>query len=82
MNRRIGQQVRTEDFLGRVVAVLGPAVKDRIKLTCNQGMLVEVQLNLSADLKPGADLEKLLENAPLQGKSNCGDTFLVDAIGQ
>jgi len=82
MNRRIGQQVRTEDFVTRVVAVLGTAARDRIKLSCNQGMLVEVQLNLSADLKPSDDLEKLLVNAPPQGKSNCGDTFRVDAIGQ
>jgi len=82
MNRRIGQQVRTEDFLARVVAVLGTAAKDRIKLSCNQGMLVEIQLNLSASLTPGIDLEKLLPDAPVQGKSNCGETFLVDAIGQ
>ncbi len=82
MNRRIGQQVRTEDFITRVAAVLGPAAKDRIKLSCSQGMLVEIQLNLSAELVPGIDLEKLLQNAPAQGKSNCGETFLVDAIGQ
>lgn len=82
MNRRIGQQVRTDDFINRVTAVLGAAAKDRIKLNCNQGMLVEIQLNLSASLTPGIDLEKLLPDAPVQGKSNCGETFLVDAIGQ
>ncbi|UJP04581.1 MAG: ribonuclease T, partial [Nitrosomonas sp.] len=82
MNRRIGQQVRSEDFINRAAAVLGLAARDRIKLNCSQGMLVEIQLNLSADLAAGTDLEKLLANAPVQGKSNCGDTFLVDAIGQ
>ena len=82
MNRRIGQQVRTDDFINRVTAVLGAAAKDRIKLNCNQGMLVEIQLNLSASLTPGIDLEKLLPDAPVQGRSNCGETFLVDAIGQ
>jgi len=82
MNRRIGQQVRTEDFLNRVAAVLGSAARERIKLNCDQGMLVEIQLSLIADLIPGADLEELIVNAPAQSNSNCGETFHVDPIGQ
>ena len=83
MNRRINQQVRTEDFLNRLEAVLGSAARDRIKLNCNQqGMMVEIQLSLSGDLIAGADLEKLIMNAPVQEKSNCGETFRVDRIGQ
>lgn len=82
MNRRIGQQVHTEDFLNRIAAVLGSAARDRIKLNCDQGMLVEIQLSLIADLTPGADLEKLIVNAPAQSNSNCGETFRVDPIGQ
>lgn len=82
MNRKIGQQVRTEDFINRVIAVLGPAARDRISLSCVKGMLVEVRLNLSLNLAYGTDLEKLIPEAPLQGKSDCGETFLVDAIGQ
>lgn len=82
MNRKIGQQVRTEDFLIRVAAVLGSTARDRIKLNCDQGMLVEIQLSLIADLTPGADLEKLIVNAPVQSSSNCGETFRVDPIGQ
>jgi len=39
-------------------------------------------LNLSADLIPGADLDKLIMDAPTQEKSNCGETFRVDRIGQ
>jgi ribonuclease T2 len=82
MNRRIGQQVRTEDFLNRIAAVLGSASRERIKLSCNQGLLVEVQLSLVTDLSPGADLEKLMVDAPVQGNSNCGDDFRVDPIGR
>jgi len=82
MNRRIGQQVRTEDFLNRIAAVLGSAARERIKLNCNQGMLVEIQLSLIADLIPGTDLEKLIADAPAQSNSNCGETFRVDPIGQ
>lgn len=82
MNRRIGQQVRTEDFLNRIAAVLGSSARERIKLSCDQGMLVEIQLSLIADLTPGADLEKLIINAPAQSNSNCGETFRVDPIGQ
>ncbi len=82
MNRRIGQQVRTEDFLNRMAAVLGSTAPERIKLKCDQGMLVEIQLSLIAELNPNADLEKLIANAPTQSDSNCGETFRVDAIGQ
>lgn len=82
MNRRIGQQVRTEDFLNRIAAVLGSSARERIKLNCDQGMLVEIQLSLIADLTPGTDLEKLIINAPAQSNSNCGETFRVDPIGQ
>lgn len=82
MNRRIGQQVRTEDFLNRVAAVLGSAARERIKLSCDQGMLVEIQLSLIANLTPGADLEKLIVDAPAQSSSNCGDAFRVDPLGQ
>ncbi len=82
MNRRIGQEVRTEDFIDRVAAVLGSSARERIKLDCKQGMLVEVQLSLNTDLSRGADLEKLIMNAPVQGKSSCGETFRVDRIGQ
>jgi len=82
MNRKIGQQVRTEDFISRIIAVLGPAAKDRISLTCDKGMLIEVRLNLSISLAYGTDLEKLIPEAPLQAESDCGEAFLIDAIGQ
>lgn len=82
MNRRIGQQVRTEDFLDRLAAVLGSATRDRVKLKCEQGMLVEIQISLETELTLGEDLEKLIVNAPVQSGSNCGATFRVDPIGQ
>lgn len=81
MNRRIGQSVRTRDFLDRLSAVLGPAARERVKLKCEQGMLVEVQMNLIADLTLGNDLEKLIANAPPQSGSNCGLSFQIDPIG-
>lgn len=81
MNRRIGQTVRTEDFLNRITAVLGAAARERIKLKCEQGMLVEVQIGLTADLTLGKDLEKLIEQAPKQSGSSCQETFYIDAIG-
>jgi ribonuclease T2 len=82
MNRRIGQQVRTKDFLNRLAAVLGAAAPERVKLRCEQGMLVEVQMNLIAELMLGEDLEKLMANAPAQSGSNCGATFQIDPIGR
>ncbi|SDY94794.1 ribonuclease T [Nitrosomonas sp. Nm33] len=81
MNRKIGQQVRTEDFLNRIVAVLGPAARDRVKLKCEQGMLVEVQISLIADLARGKELEQLIAQAPKQTPSTCKEAFFVDPIG-
>lgn len=81
MNRRIGQSVRTDDFLNRLAAVLGAAARERVKLKCEQGMLVEVQMSLGAELTMGEDLERLMANAPVQSGSNCGAAFQIDAIG-
>jgi ribonuclease T2 len=81
MNRRVGQQVRTGDFLDRLTAVLGSSARDRIKLKCERGMLVEIQMSLDAELTLGEDLETLIANAPVQSGSNCGATFQVDPIG-
>ncbi|WP_090692291.1 ribonuclease T [Nitrosomonas sp. Nm34] len=81
MNRRIGQQVRTEHFLNHLTAVLGAAARERVKLNCEQGMLVEVQISLIADLTPGKDLEQLIAQAPKLTPSSCQETFLVDPIG-
>lgn len=81
MNRKIGREVRTEDFLTRLAAVLGSGARERIKLECEQGMLVEVQISLTGALTPGTDLEVLIAQAPKQSGSDCGSHFRVDPIG-
>lgn len=81
MNRRIGQIVRTEDFMNRLSAVLGETARNRIKLICKQDMLVEVQLMITASLTLGQDLEALIATAPSQNSSECGSMFRVDPIG-
>ncbi|WP_430233809.1 ribonuclease T2 family protein [Nitrosomonas communis] len=81
MNRKIGQQVRTEDFLNRLAAVLGPVARERVKLNCEKGMLVEVQISLVVDMTPGKDLEQLIAQAPKLTPSSCKETFFVDPIG-
>jgi ribonuclease T2 len=81
MNRKIGQEVRTEDFLARLVAVLGTEARERVKLECDEGMLVEVQISLIGTLTPGTDLETLITQAPRQSGSDCGPRFRVDPIG-
>ncbi|TXI16278.1 MAG: hypothetical protein E6Q62_11965 [Nitrosomonas sp.] len=82
MSRKIGQEVSTEDFLNQIAAMLGSDARDRIRLICNRGMLEGIKLNLSTDLALGVDLKQLIRNAPIQGNSNCGETFRVDSIGQ
>ena len=82
MDRRIGREVRTEDFLARLDAVLASGTRQRVRLTCENGMLVEVQVSLPATLKPGADLDALIAQAPPTGGSTCAANFRVDPIGQ
>ncbi len=82
VNRRIGREVRTEDFLSRLAAVLGAAARERVKLGCKDGLLVDVQISLPAALEAGADLEILIAQAAPKDGSSCGETFRVDAIGQ
>jgi len=82
MNRRIGREVRTEDFLSRLAAVLGSGARERVKLGCEDGLLVDVEINLPAGIKPGTDLEALIAQAAPKGRSSCAESFRVDPIGQ
>jgi ribonuclease T2 len=82
MNRRIGREVRTEDFLARLDAVLAPGTRQRVRMDCDNGMLVEIQISLPETLTPGADLDALIAQAPPTGGSDCGASFRVDPIGQ
>lgn len=82
MNRRIGREVPTEDLLVRLDAVLGPGTRQRVRLHCENGMLVEVRISLPAALKPGADLDGLIAQAQSSGGSDCAASFRVDPIGQ
>ncbi|QJD31414.1 ribonuclease T [Methylococcus geothermalis] len=78
---RIGRTVRTEDFLARLDTDLGTGARDRIRLNCERGMLVEVHLNLPPKLEPGARLESLLRLAGRNSGSNCGSSFRLDPMG-
>ena len=82
MNRKIGQEVKTEDFLTRLAAVLGPNSRDRVKLGCTNGMLVDVEISLPSGMKPGDDLEALMARGNPKSGSNCGASFRVDPIGR
>jgi ribonuclease T2 len=81
MSRRLGKQVRVGDFLARLDAVLGAGSRGKVRLDCDRGMLVEVQLSLPADLTPGEDLDALLARAKPLGGGDCGRSFQVDRIG-
>jgi ribonuclease T2 len=82
VNRRIGQEVRTEDFLARLAAVLGSATRERVNLGCKNRLLVDVAVNLPAGIEAGTDLEGLIAQAVPKVGSTCGDSFRVDPIAQ
>jgi len=84
ISERIGQQVSLEEFRAAFDADLGPNASKRAKIGCDQnGLLVDIYLNLPAVLKPGASLKELLAQASEAPADNsCKNGFRVDQIGQ
>lgn len=79
---RIGGSVQTEEFLARLNETLGPQTRDRIRLSCEQGMLVELRIMLPSHLAQDAKLESLLPLAGKNSGSNCGDSFRLGPMGR
>lgn len=83
MTRRLGQRVGPNDFRAVLNAGLGAGADRHVKLGCKDGLLVDVQLSLPADVRPNADLKALLAKGPAAPADNsCKNGFRVDAIGQ
>jgi ribonuclease T2 len=81
MSRNLGEEVSTEAFLERVDCALGDGARERFELKCNGGNLVDVYINLPADINPGEDLRALIGRAAPDFHNGCGDSFRVDPIG-
>lgn len=87
MSAHVGQTVKLDEFLTAMDNNLGPGASKHAKLGCNKkGMLVDVYLNLPAQLKnadTALDLKALLAQAPeAKADKSCSGGFKVQPIGQ
>jgi ribonuclease T2 len=84
ISSRIGQTVSLEEFRTAMDADLGAGASKRAKIGCSKdGLLVDIYINLPAELKPDASLKELIAQAPEASADNsCKNGFRVDAIGQ
>ena len=81
MSRHIGKTVNQENFLRKVDCALGEGASQRLQLKCKNGQLVDVYINLPADLGPDENLGDLMRRAAAGFSSNCGEKFTIDPIG-
>ncbi|MFM8330946.1 MAG: ribonuclease T2 family protein, partial [Candidatus Methylumidiphilus sp.] len=83
MAEHIGQQVSLEDFRAALDQGLGAGASRHAKLGCKDGLLVDIYINLPAELKPDASLKDLLAQSPdAPADKTCASGFRVDPIGQ
>ncbi|MFZ2725448.1 MAG: hypothetical protein WAX77_04275 [Methylococcaceae bacterium] len=83
MADNIGKQVSLKSFLAVLNNSLGAGASNHAKLGCKNGMLVDIYLNLPAQLPANAHLKNLLPNAPKAVfDKSCNKGFRIDAIGQ
>jgi ribonuclease T2 len=81
MARRIGQTVSEEEFLNRVDCALGSGARQRVQLNCVDGNLVDIYINLPAQMAANEDLGALMSRAEPSFRSNCNGRFRIDPIG-
>jgi ribonuclease T2 len=81
MARNIGQVVSEEAFFQRVDCALGMGSHQRLQLKCKNGNLVDVYINLPADIGAEEDLGEIIARAEPSFRSDCGGQFRVDPIG-
>ena len=84
MARNTGREVTATDFLDALDRGLGSGTRQRASLVCNRdgNLLVEVRLNLPAELKSSESLPDLVRRGrPGGGIQNCRRRFTIDAAG-
>ena len=81
MARNIGKVISEEVFFRKVDCALGAGTRHRLQLKCKHGNLVDVYINLPAEMGAGEDLGAIIDRAEPSFHSNCGGQFRVDPIG-
>jgi len=81
IDRNIGNTVTEEALINKVDCALGAGAHRHLELKCQSGRLVDVYINLPANITAGAGLGELMAQSQSQFRSNCGGRFTVDPIG-
>lgn len=84
----VGKEVKSADFYAAIDQGLGAGAHERMKFTCNlikddKGShmdLVDIYMNLPANIPAKPDLKALLQAGKPGFSSNCGDSFRVEAV--
>jgi ribonuclease T2 len=83
MKNHINQQVSLEEFRAVLDSSLGNGASSHAKLGCKDGLLVDIYINLPAEIKPDANLKELISKAPpAPADKSCQKGFRIDHIGQ
>ncbi len=83
MKNHINRQVSLEEFRAVLDSSLGNGASSHVKLGCKDGLLVDIYINLPADIKPDANLKQLISKAPpATADKSCQKGFRIDPIGQ
>ena len=80
VSQNVGKTVETEAFLGKVDEAFGPGARDRVRLKCKGGNLVDLYIYLPKDMPEGEPLSALIQKGPQSGGNGCGSRFAIDEI--
>ncbi len=81
MSANRGFSIPTQDVFDVIDQGLGQGAHKRMKFICTkEGMLVDIYMNLPAQIPPQATLRELLQAGQEGFSSNCGSTLKVDVM--
>jgi len=81
MSNNIGKEVTSNSFFEAVDEAFGEGAHKRLQISCSDGKLVDVFINLPFEQLQDISLEELIQQAEPKFKNKCGTNFEVDAIG-
>lgn len=81
MERNTGESVPSEAFFDAVDDAFGPDAHRRLQISCREGKLVDVYINLPDDFPVDASLGDLMQLAEPNFRNRCGTQFEIDPIG-
>jgi len=78
LTTHVGQQIELADLKRAVADAFGEDAVSKIYFACKDDALVDIYVQLSANLNSGATLNTLINEAPPQNRSDaCGDTLMI-----